>query len=237
MEEPSHNQNESPPTSSRETARELLRITHMNVAAAYRRLPDEERADVTYATFCRAVRREISTATAADIIFGDAERKQHELTLLRTYPDPFALLSVDEKQISILVGHPVTGLGIQPWSIHFRDVATGGIAGSIQSPDPIDEALFLEAMRDALRLDSDLGPFGGTPAAMQWDQAACHLGDAVTLAVIRLQVPVLISDGYHPQQNGIVESFHRFVESDYAKCHPFYQHGAEKLDETPCNHA
>jgi transposase InsO family protein len=210
---------------------DLVWQTQHNIAAIHRRIPEAERP--SYATVHRAVKREISRATKLDITHGTAERRQGELMLLREYERPFELLAADEHEVSAWIRHPIKKVPVKPWVALVRDGCCGGIAGASGSPDPITAELFNGALLEAISGESDLGPFGGLPEAFQWDQAACHTANRTTLLVCRFHIPVFISDGYHPHQNGIIESFNNYIELDYARCHPFYADGAEDLRGDP----
>jgi hypothetical protein len=109
-------------------------------------------------------------------------------------------------------------------------VTTKVIAGLHVSLDPPNHRDILATLRNCIRTDPELGPACGRPLAVMMDRGTTNTADAVTAALAALAIPALLTDGYSPNQNGSIESFHALVESDYAPCQPLYAHPPIQLD-------
>lgn len=198
--------------------------------AIYRALQDKrniaavaEEFGIPRSTLVDAIQRDLSELDLLQIHGGDRDRAEAELRLELFHVFGECWQS-DVKQVSVPVVHPWTGEVIEPLVMHTKCPACKALVGHLPRPEPFTAEDIVDGMRAAVEIREEHGPFGGTPESWQLDNASEHGAKEVVKYMDEIDVRKVNTLPYTPQGNGSVESFHRFVESRYAKAERFYTH-------------
>src|SRR4051794_24211711 len=73
----------------------------------------------------------------------------------------------------------------------------------------------LAALRDAIRIDPDRGPFGGIPCRLRWDHGLEFAAAAVEQAALALGIDVDPATPYAPHEKGKIERLHRTITDGF----------------------
>ncbi len=197
-----------------------------NIAKAARNL------GVARSTLADAVLLDVPRAELAEMRRGERAHRGAELNLPQLHVFG-ACWQFDVKQVSTWVRCPVTDAPIQPRVGHTKCPASRAIVGAWPVRHRFRVADVIDAVRWAIDVRPEEGPFGGTPDAIQMDNAGEHLPIELRHFLDRYDIePVTIKD-HTPDANGSVESFHAFVESEYAAATTFYAHRPTSRNNEP----
>jgi putative transposase len=154
-------------------------------------------------TLQAAFARELSPAERASVRRGEAGRREHGLYLRYEAPHRNAVWQADHKQLPVLVVPPGRRRGRRPWVTLFLDDFSRAIVGWAISLQP-SSAEVLAALRDAILVDRDRGPFGGLPGRLRWDHGLEFAAAAVEQAALALGIDVDPATPYAPHEKGKV---------------------------------
>jgi transposase InsO family protein len=157
-----------------------------------------------------AFAREVSPAERASARRGEAGRREHGLYLRYEAPHRNAVWQADHKQLPVLVVPPGRQRGRRPWVTLFLDDFSRAVVGWAISLQPTS-AEVLAALRDAILVDPDRGPFGGVPGRLRWDHGLEFAATAVEQAALALGIDVDPATPYAPHEKGKVERLHRTI--------------------------
>jgi putative transposase len=132
----------------------------------------------------------------------------------------------------VLVMPPRGSEPVKAWVTVFIDVKTRAVMGwSINIEKSSADVLM--ALRKAVRLEPEHGPFCGAPDVVIWDNGGEFLADAVTQAALGLQILPRVAKPYMPHLKGVVERFNRTLEQSFVSTLPGYVHGAKTIKGDP----
>lgn len=160
-----------------------------NAAAVWRERRDAGEAPPPLWTLQAAFVRELSPAERASARRGEAGRREHGLYLRYEAPHRNAVWQADHKQLPLLVVAPGGRGRCRPWVTLFLDDFSRAIMGWAISLRP-SSAEVLAALRDALLVHAERGPFGGLPGRLRWDHGLEFAAGAVELAALALGIEV-----------------------------------------------
>ncbi|MGI8846350.1 MAG: Mu transposase C-terminal domain-containing protein, partial [Thermoleophilaceae bacterium] len=115
----------------------------------------------------------------------------------------------------------------RPWLTVIEDGFSRLVMGWALSLQPTT-AEVLAAMREAIVVDLDRGPWGGVPQLIRFDGGREFLAKAVTRAAGELGCAALPTAAYSPHQKGKVERFHRTLGEGLIATLPHYTAGPRK---------
>jgi putative transposase len=125
-----------------------------------------------------------------------------------------AVWQADHKQLPLLVVPPGRRRGRRPWVTLFLDDCTRAIMGWAISLQP-SSAEVLAALRDAILIGPDRGPFGGLPGRLRWDHGLEFAATAVEQAALALGNDVDPAAAYAPHEKGRIERLHRTISESF----------------------
>lgn len=210
-----------PPTGTRrryelsERAREVLVQVHGRRALAWRMLRNDGEPLPCLKTFQNAVKRDFSKVDLALI-----EKGEMGLVDLRMYSqsDPTLrneLWQIDTVHLKIAVIEKKGAKEIRTALVTLVvDDSCGGIMGWSMSFSET-KADVLVALRDAMVVRSEAGPFGGIPKRLICDRGSAMISNAVTEAAVLVGFKSKALPGAHPWLKGKVESAVKAVKNDF----------------------
>lgn len=178
-----------------------------NIAAAHRELAKDGKLGVkpiSYATFHRAVIRELGKGHLAGLSGGEAARRAYDVHFRRPRGHRNAAWEADHQEADVWVN--VNGERRKPWVTLFVDCATDGVCGLAVTPQTPTRESILVAIRDALIRDGPRAPFGGIPKLIRVDRGKDFLCRTVEQALGAFSVDRVDLPGGHPELKGTVES-------------------------------
>lgn len=209
---------------------ELFYALRGNVAAVWREA-HRDTGGVSRQTLQRAFQEQMSNQERAYAVSGSDGQRRYTLSLRWEPEYRNALWEADHKEIPVEVLPPRGRKLIRPWVTLFVDAKTRGVMGyavnEIQTAADVHAAL-----RQAIEVVPERGPFGGKPDAICWDNGKEFLAGSVTDVAARLGIMPLPADPYQPQQKGKIERFNRTLEESFLAHLPGYQNGARRADGT-----
>ena len=209
---------------------ELFYALRGNVAAVWREA-HRDVGGVSRQTLQRAFKEQMSNQERAYAVSGSDGQRRYTLSLRWEPEYRNALWEADHKEIPVEVLPPRGSKLIRPWVTVFLDARTRAVMGyavnEIQTAADVHAAL-----RQAIEVVPERGPFGGKPDAICWDNGKEFLADSVTDVVARLGIMPLPADPYQPQQKGKIERFNRTLDESFLAHLPGYQKGARRADKS-----
>jgi putative transposase len=157
----------------------------------------------SHTAFCRALERDVSPAERAYAWHGEDGRRRY--SVYRRW-DPTARNEVwesdhQELQIKVL---PLRGKRlVRPWLTVIEDGFSRLVMGWVLSLYP-SSAEVLVAIREAIVIDPERGPWGGVPQLIRFDGGKEFLANPVKRAAGELGCAALPTAPYSPHQKGCV---------------------------------
>lgn len=208
--------------------RELFYALRGNVKAVWRDAhsgPD----GMSRQTLQRAFKNQMTLQERAYAVSGSEGQRRYTLSLRREPAHRNALWEADHKEIAVQVIPPRGTKLIRPWVTVFLDGKTRAVMGYAVN-ETQTAADVHAALRQAIEVVPDRGPFGGKPDAICWDNGKEFLAASVTDVAARLGITPLPADPYQPQQKGKIERFNRTLDESFLAHLPGYQNGARRAD-------
>jgi putative transposase len=194
------------------------------------RLLREDGIDVpSHSTFCRAIERDVSPAERAYARHGEDGRRRFEVYRRWEPGARNEVWQADHAELDLEV-LPLRGQRlVRPWLTIIEDAFSRLVMGWALSLRP-STAEVLAAMREAIVIDPDRGPWGGVPQLVRFDGGREFLARAVTRAAGELGCAALPTAAYSPYQKGKVERLHRTIGEGLIAGLPHYTGGPRKRD-------
>ncbi|MGH3261574.1 MAG: DDE-type integrase/transposase/recombinase, partial [Trebonia sp.] len=196
-----------------ERAVELLLEWRGNVAAVHRQLIEESEEVPSVRTLARAFERGLSPTQRDLARRGDVALRDHAVSLRYEARFRAECYEGDHKQLSIEVIPPRSQRPQRPWVTVFVDQFSRLIVGWAISLRPT-QAEVLAALRMAVTVDPERGPFGGVPVLLRWDRGLEFAADSITTAALALGCVARRTDAYCPWQKGKIERLNRTIEQE-----------------------
>jgi putative transposase len=204
--------------------------------AAWRLLRDEGVDLPSHTAFCRAIERDVSPAERAYARHGEDGRRRY--SVYRRW-EPAARNDVwetDHQELDINV-LPLRGRRlVRPWLTVIEDGFSRLVMGWALSLQPTS-AEVLVAIREAIVIDPDRGPWGGVPQLIRFDGGREFLALAVTRAGAELGCAALPTAPYSPHQKGKIERLHRTIGEGLIATLPHYTGGPRQANGKLCTQA
>lgn len=186
-------------------------MTCGNVKAVHRLLSEEDGPVPPLRTLSRAFARELTPAEVAFARTG-AEGARARSVYLRWEPEHRADgYAADHKELSTEVLAPRAQRPARPWVTLFLDEYSRLIVGWAISLRP-SQAEVLAALRMAVVVDPDRGPFGGVPLLLRFDGGLEFAARSVEDAAATLGCLALCCRAYQPWLKGKIERLNRTIE-------------------------
>jgi putative transposase len=196
-----------------------------NVAAMRRARVEADAAGLpSLATLQRAFAEQLTPAERAAAAEGSEGRRRHEVYLRWEPACRNARWEADHKELPVLVTPPRGRRPVKPWVTAFLDCYSRLIMGWALSLRP-DSATVLAAMRRALVVDPERGPFGGVPRVLVPDGGLEFATTALARVCATLGTTFDPTDAYAPFQKGKLERANRTVDQELLSGLPFYTEG------------
>jgi putative transposase len=160
---------------------------------------------------------------------GHAGRRQHVATFTITTAHRNAVWQTDHKQVPVEVIPPVGKKVVRPWLTTFIDDYTRAIMGYVVSIKPTS-AEVVAALKHAMVIDDDWGPFGGVPDTIVCDRGLDFLSDAVAEVAVTIGTVLHPLPAYSPHLKGKVERWHRTIDDMFASGLPGFTDGPRRAD-------
>jgi putative transposase len=200
-----------------------------NVRAVWERRRQAGQSKPSERQLRRAFEEALTPAERAYAKDGIAGYRRYSLHLRVEQEHRNELWQADHCQLPIWVGVPRRTDWFQPWVTLFLDCRTRAIAGYAISLQPT-AAEVLAAVRSAITVDSERGPFGGVPEMILWDNGREFLSDDVTSALQDLGTYVTAAKPYSPHEKGKVERFFGTLAQELLRTLPYFIDGPRKAD-------
>ncbi len=212
-----------------EAAIEAFYGTGGRSTAAWRLLRDEGVPVPSRTVFCDALRRDLSPAERAYARHGEEGRRRY--SVYRRW-EPAARNEVwetDHDKLEIGV-RPLRGTRlVRPWLTVIEDGFSRLVMGWVLSLYPTT-AEVLVAIREAIVIDPDRGPWGGVPQLIRFDGGREFLAHAVTRAAGELGCAALPTAPYSPHLKGKVERLHQTIGEGLIATLPHYTGGPRRAN-------
>lgn len=195
-----------------------------NVAAVWREARERGDEPPALRTLQAAFARELSAAERASARRGEAGRREHGLYLRYEAEHRNAVWQADHKQLPVLVAPPGRRRVQRPWVTLFVDDFSRAITGWAISLRP-SAAEVLAALRDAVVVNVDRGPFGGLPGRLRWDHGLEFVAGAVEQACLALGIDVDPATPYAPHEKGKIERLNGTIAEMFVSTLPAYTGG------------
>jgi len=175
-------------------------------------------------TLQRAFAGQLTAAERAAAVEGAEGRRRHEVYLRWEPVCRNARWEADHKELPVLVTPPRGRRPVKPWVTAFLDCYSRLIMGWALSLRP-DSGTVLAAMRRALVVDPERGPFGGVPRVLVPDGGLEFATTALARVCATLGTTFAPTDAYAPYQKGKLERANRTVDQELLSGLPFYTEG------------
>lgn len=196
-------------------ARELFFATAGNIAAVQRLLREENPSAPAVSTLRLAVLRELSPAERAFARTGVEGARARSVYLRRECGHRAEVYAGDHKELSIEVLAPRAQRPRRPWVTLFLDEYSRLIMGWAISLQP-SQAEVLAALRKAVVVDAERGPFGGIPLTLRVDRGLEFAANAIQDAAATLGCLTHRCTAYEPWLKGKIERVNRTIEQSDA---------------------
>lgn len=195
-----------------------------NVAAVARELAGRPNAP-SRRTLARAFANQLSAAERAYVVRGTEGARSASLYLRWEAEYRNQIWESDHKELPIEVVPRRGHNPVKPWVTLFEDAKTRAVMGAALVPRRPTRAEVLAALRSAVTIAPERGPFGGRPDVLVWDNGLEFLANDVDQVALELGCNVTPTDAYTPTQKGKIERFNRTLEQELISTLPFYTHG------------
>ena len=192
---------------------ELLLAWRGNVAAAQRQLVAEGEEMPSRQTLGHAFERALSPAQRDYVRRGEVAVRDRTVYLRYEARFRAECYEGDHKQLSIEVLAPRAQRPQRPWVTLFIDQFSRLIVGWAISLRPT-QAEVLAALRMAVTVDPERGPFGGVPVLLRWDRGLEFAADSIAQATLAVGCVSRRTDAYCPWQKGKIERLNRTIEQE-----------------------
>lgn len=166
---------------------ELYIDLHGSPARVAARMARDGNARRSVWTLYRAFRRALTPGQRALVQVGDKGLRALSLYLSWEAEYRNQAWQADHKEMPVRTLLMSGVKPVRPWWTVFIDVYSRAVMGWVISVDH-DRADVLAAMRQAISVDGEHGPFAGRPDVVVWDNGAEFLSDDVTAACHRLGI-------------------------------------------------
>jgi putative transposase len=208
-------------------AREAYFDTQGNATAAWRRLREAGVEVPSRPVFCRAVSADLSPAERAYARHGENGRRRYELYLRHDPKARNEVWEMDHAQLDIEV-LPVRGTRlVKPWLTVIVDGYSRVLMGWALSIRP-STAEVLAALREAIVVDEQRGPWGGVPQLVRFDGGKEFLAEAITRAAGEVGFAATPTAPYSPHKKGKVERLHQTIGKGLIATLPHYTAGPRR---------
>jgi putative transposase len=194
---------------------------------AWRLLKDAGATVPSESVFLRAVHRDLSAAERAYASTGENGRRRYELYRRYEVAARNELWEMDHAQLDIEV-LPLRGRrAVKPWLTVIIDAYSRLIMGWALSIRPTS-AEVLAALREAIVIDPERGPWGGIPELVRFDGGKEFLAHAVSEAAAEVGFAASPTAPYSPHLKGKVERLHKTLGEGLIATLPYYTRGPRK---------
>jgi putative transposase len=177
----------------------------------------------------RAIKRELSAADRGYARDGEEGWRRNSIYLTWDPEARNEVWEADHAQLDIHVV-PLRGSRLQsPWMTVIEDGFSRLIMGWALSLYP-SSAEVLAALREAIVIDHERGPWGGVPHVVRFDGGRDFLANAVTRAAAEVGFLVSKTAPYSPYQKGKVERLHLTIRQELISTLPHYLLGPRRAD-------
>ncbi|MEU9777814.1 Mu transposase C-terminal domain-containing protein [Streptomyces sp. NPDC047968] len=203
-----------------------------NATAAYRELRADNTPNLpSSATFHRAVTRALTPGMRAGLRHGETARRAYDVAGKRPRHHRNYAWETDHVEASVRVR--IDGHIRKPWITFFADCAASAICGFAITPQRPSREAVLVAIRDAVLIDDDHGPFGGIPDRVRVDggkEFLCKtVGEALgVLGTERIELPA-----FTPEGKPVVEAVNGAIKKTLFADMPGYTHAPTLLGGKP----
>ena len=177
--------------------------------------------------FRDAVRRDLSPAERAYARAGEEGRRRY--SVYRRWEPAYRneIWEADHAQLDVEI-LPLRGRRLlRPWLTVIVDGFSRVLMGWVLSLYP-SSAEVLAAIREAVVIDPERGPWGGVPQLIRFDGGRDFLAEAVSRAAAELGCTGFPTAPYQPQQKGKIERFHRTLGEGLIATLPHYTGGPRR---------
>jgi len=196
---------------------------------AWRLLKEADVSVPSESVFLRAVRDCLSPAQRAYARHGEDGRRRYELYRRYEVATRNDLWEMDHAQLDVEV-LPLRGRRpIAPWLTVIIDSYSRLIMGWALSIRP-SSAEVLAALRQAIVIDPERGPWGGIPELVRFDGGKEFLAAAITQAAGAVGFVASPTAPYSPYLKGKVERLHQTINTGVIATLPYYTGGPRKRD-------
>lgn len=183
-------------------------------------------------TLDRAYRRALRPAERSYVRVGvEAWRKEQGVTR-RQVTHRNEIWEADDKQLPIYAVLKRGTRPFKPWVTLFVDVFTRAIMGWVVAVEQPSRAEVIAALRAAIALDPDEGPFCGIPYAIRWDNGRNFTSKDTTMLAVGLGCDIRPTPPYTPQNKGTVERVNGTLGQMLGHL-PFNGDGPKRRDGSP----
>jgi putative transposase len=179
--------------------------------------------------YYRSLQRELSAATRAYAREGEGGWRKHCVYLSWEPKGRNEVWEADHAQLDVHVV-PLRGSRLQsPWMTVIVDACSRLIMGWALSFYPTS-AEVLAALREAIVVDPERGPWGGVPHVVRFDGGRDFLATAVSRAAAEVGFLIDMTAPYSPYQKGKVERLHQTIAKELIAKLPHSQAGPRRAD-------
>jgi putative transposase len=198
-------------------------------ASAWRTL-SEAGADIpSQRAFYRALERELAPAERAYARDGEEGWRRNSVYLKWEPQARNDVWEADHAQLDVEVV-ALRGSRLQrPWLTVIEDAYSRLIMGWALSLYPTS-AEVLTALREAIVIDDDRGPWGGVPHVVRFDGGKDFLSKAVARAAAEVGFVISMTAPYSPYQKGKVERLHQTINTELIATLPHFLGGPRRAD-------
>lgn len=172
----------------------------------------------------RAFQRALSPGQRAGLVSGERALREFDTYLIREARFRNQYWEGDHTQLALRVVFP-DGRIAAPWATVFVDTFSRAITGFAIAVTPSRESI-LAALRAAIMVEGEHGPFGGVPFAIRVDRGRDFLADALRIATGALAIDLVALPAYMPHLKGTIERTNRSIEQLLLTELPGFVHAA-----------
>lgn len=195
-----------------------------NVAAVHRELVAEGANPPSKRTLQRTFARDLTPGEQAYVRRGAVGRQAHTVHLRHEARYRAECYEADHKQLSIEVLALRGPRPQRPWATLFVDQCSRLIVGWSLSLRPTQSEV-LAALRMAVIVDPDRGPFGGVPTRLRWDNGLEFAATSIEQAALGLGCVAQATTPYSPWEKGKIERLNRTLEQELLQGLPRWTDG------------
>jgi putative transposase len=200
-----------------------------SAAAAWRQQRTAGAPIPSLRTFQMAITRELLPGQRAAMSGGVQGRRRHTVYLRWEATYRNQLWQADHKELPVLTLAPKARRPRKPWVTLLLDAYSRLVMGWAIAPYP-SSATVLTALRMAIVVDAERGPFGGVPDELWFDGGLEFAAKAVAQATGRVGCTCRRLPAYSPHLKGKIERYNRTVGEEFLRGLPFYTDGPRAAD-------